>query len=134
MGGWWQGAVPQWQQLAQDTLGLLAGDGGAAAPPPSKSSLTGMSGLPLLRVIPALLRPALQLEALSLGPPSPRRRGQQVKVIREQGPRQVAAPPLQAPLSSNSQMFQSAVTVELCFLGGYISPRHTGSWEEGDRE
>ena len=35
MGGRWQEAVPQWQQLAQDTLGLLAGDGAAAAPPPS---------------------------------------------------------------------------------------------------
>ena len=35
MGGRWQEARAQWQQLAQDTLGLLAGDGGAAAPPPS---------------------------------------------------------------------------------------------------
>ena len=49
MGGRWQEARAQWQQLAQDTLGLLAGDGGAAAPPPSKTSGTGMAGRPLPR-------------------------------------------------------------------------------------
>ena len=46
MGGRWQGAVPQWQQLAQDTLGLLAGDCGPAAPPPSTTSGTGMQDAP----------------------------------------------------------------------------------------
>ena len=47
MGGRWQEARAQWQQLAQDTLGLLAGQRPAPPPPPSsKTSLTGMSGLP----------------------------------------------------------------------------------------
>ena len=55
-------------------------------------------------------------------PPSPRRRGQQVKVIREQGPRQVAAPYKLPSPQLNSQMFQSTVTVELCFLGGLHFP------------
>ena len=55
MGGRWQGAVPQWQQLAQDTLGLLAGDCGPAAPPPSTTSGTGMQDAPSPGVISAPL-------------------------------------------------------------------------------
>ena len=48
MGGRWQEARAQWQQLAQDTLGLLAGQRPAPPPPPSsKTSLTGMAGRPL---------------------------------------------------------------------------------------
>ena len=55
MGGRWQEARAQWQQLAQDTLGLLAGDGGAAAPPPSTTSGTGMQDAPSPGVISAPL-------------------------------------------------------------------------------
>ena len=71
MGGRWQGAVPHvWQQLAQDTLGLLAGECGPAAPPPSTTSGTGMQDAPSPGVISApLVAPRSAAGSLVLSSP-----------------------------------------------------------------